>query len=106
MIGPVVAAGAAPRRDSHRSGMAHRNPTSFYNNRLLYVEYFRVCMRSIAAADPDFKCQLTQQAYQAWEANAMDFSMDVTPSMISRLQQLGDVESTCILDVILHDEVG
>jgi uncharacterized ferritin-like protein (DUF455 family) len=32
--------------------------------------------------------------------------LDVTPSMISRLQQLGDMESARILEVILHDEIG
>jgi uncharacterized ferritin-like protein (DUF455 family) len=32
--------------------------------------------------------------------------LDVTPSMISRLQQLGDMESARILDTILQDEIG
>lgn len=32
--------------------------------------------------------------------------LDVTPSMISRLQQHGDVETARILEVILHDEIG
>ena len=32
--------------------------------------------------------------------------LDVTPPMISRLRQLGDMESVRILDIILHDEIG
>ncbi len=32
--------------------------------------------------------------------------LDVTPSMISRLRQLGDMESVRILDIILCDEIG
>ncbi|UCC56608.1 MAG: ferritin-like domain-containing protein [Gammaproteobacteria bacterium] len=32
--------------------------------------------------------------------------LDVTPSMISRLRQLGDMESVRILDIILQDEIG
>jgi len=36
---------------------------------------FETALNCIAAADPDHKCLLTQQAHQAWEANTLDFSM-------------------------------
>jgi uncharacterized ferritin-like protein (DUF455 family) len=39
------------------------------------LNIFECAQACIAAADPDRKCQLTRQAHQAWEANAIDFSM-------------------------------
>lgn len=51
------------------------------------------------AADPLHRMALVPRVLEAR-------GLDVTPSMMTRLQQAGDEESAAALAVILHDEVG